>query len=256
MLRVLRGQGGGRRGRDRTSTDRAMQLCGGAAFRKELGIERRFRDARAARVMAPTTDALLDFVGRAITRPAAVRRCRMIGDTLLWARSPTTRRSSRSGTASGAGSRAQDLAFDYVLYSNYERQVEDLLAGHIDVAWNSPLAWVRSRAARRGRRRRGVERWRSCATPTATSPRWWWSAPTRPSGRWPTCRDDGRRSGAVDSPQATLIPLSLLRGAGLDPGADATCAASTSASGCTATTSAASATPPALSWPARSTPRA
>ena len=47
-------------------TDLAMKVCGGAAFRKELGVERRFRDARAARVMAPTTDALLDFVGRAI----------------------------------------------------------------------------------------------------------------------------------------------------------------------------------------------
>lgn len=47
-------------------TDLAMKVCGGAAFRKELGIERAFRDARAARVMAPTTDALLDFVGRAI----------------------------------------------------------------------------------------------------------------------------------------------------------------------------------------------
>jgi isovaleryl-CoA dehydrogenase len=44
----------------------AMKVCGGAAFRKELGIERRLRDACAARVMAPTTDALLDFVGRAI----------------------------------------------------------------------------------------------------------------------------------------------------------------------------------------------
>jgi alkylation response protein AidB-like acyl-CoA dehydrogenase len=49
-----------------TVTDLAMKLCGGAAFRKELGVERRFRDSRAARVMAPTTDALLDFVGRAI----------------------------------------------------------------------------------------------------------------------------------------------------------------------------------------------
>jgi alkylation response protein AidB-like acyl-CoA dehydrogenase len=48
-------------------TDLAMKLCGGAAFRKEVGVERRFRDARAARVMAPTTDALLDFVGRAIS---------------------------------------------------------------------------------------------------------------------------------------------------------------------------------------------
>jgi isovaleryl-CoA dehydrogenase len=47
-------------------TDLAMKVCGGAAFRKEVGIERHFRDARAAQVMAPTTDALLDFVGRAI----------------------------------------------------------------------------------------------------------------------------------------------------------------------------------------------
>ena len=45
----------------------AMRLCGGSAFRKELGLERRFRDARAARVMAPTTEALLDFVGRVTT---------------------------------------------------------------------------------------------------------------------------------------------------------------------------------------------
>ena len=47
-------------------TEAAMKLCGGAAFRKELGIERHFRDAHAARVMAPTTDALLDFVARAV----------------------------------------------------------------------------------------------------------------------------------------------------------------------------------------------
>ena len=49
------------------TTDLAMKVCGGAAFRKELGVERRFRDSRAARVMAPTTDALLDFVGRAVS---------------------------------------------------------------------------------------------------------------------------------------------------------------------------------------------
>ncbi len=47
-------------------SDLAMVACGGAAFRKELAVERRFRDSRAARVMAPTTDALLDFVGRAM----------------------------------------------------------------------------------------------------------------------------------------------------------------------------------------------
>ena len=49
-----------------TVTDLAMRVCGGGAFRKEAGVERRFRDARAATVMAPTTDALYDFVGRAI----------------------------------------------------------------------------------------------------------------------------------------------------------------------------------------------
>jgi alkylation response protein AidB-like acyl-CoA dehydrogenase len=47
--------------------DVAMKLCGGAAFRKETGVERHFRDRLAARVMAPTTDALLDFIGRAVS---------------------------------------------------------------------------------------------------------------------------------------------------------------------------------------------
>lgn len=48
-------------------TDLAMRLCGGSAFRKEVGVERNFRDARAANVMAPTTDALYDFIGKALT---------------------------------------------------------------------------------------------------------------------------------------------------------------------------------------------
>src|SRR5438067_11941952 len=41
--------------------------------------------------------------------------------------------------------------FDFILYSHYERQVDDLVAGRIHVAWNSPLAWVRAaRLARAG----------------------------------------------------------------------------------------------------------
>lgn len=47
-------------------TELAMRICGGAAFRKEVGVERNFRDARAATVMAPTTDALYDFIGKAL----------------------------------------------------------------------------------------------------------------------------------------------------------------------------------------------
>jgi alkylation response protein AidB-like acyl-CoA dehydrogenase len=48
-------------------TDLAMRVCGGAAFRKEVGVERNFRDARASAVMAPTADALYDFIGKALT---------------------------------------------------------------------------------------------------------------------------------------------------------------------------------------------
>lgn len=46
--------------------DIAMRVCGGAAFRKEVGVERLFRDTRAATVMAPTSDALHEFIGRAV----------------------------------------------------------------------------------------------------------------------------------------------------------------------------------------------
>jgi alkylation response protein AidB-like acyl-CoA dehydrogenase len=47
-------------------TDIAMRVCGGAAFRKDVGVERYFRDARAASVMAPTSDVLFDFIGKAV----------------------------------------------------------------------------------------------------------------------------------------------------------------------------------------------
>lgn len=44
-----------------------MRVCGGAAYRKDVGVERLFRDAQAANVMAPTTDVLYDFIGKAVT---------------------------------------------------------------------------------------------------------------------------------------------------------------------------------------------
>lgn len=47
-------------------TDLGMQTCGGAAFSKHLTLERNFRDARAMSVMAPTSDVLHDFIGRAL----------------------------------------------------------------------------------------------------------------------------------------------------------------------------------------------
>jgi alkylation response protein AidB-like acyl-CoA dehydrogenase len=44
----------------------AMRVCGGSAFRKDLAVERYFRDAHAAGVMGPTTDVLYDFIGKAV----------------------------------------------------------------------------------------------------------------------------------------------------------------------------------------------
>jgi alkylation response protein AidB-like acyl-CoA dehydrogenase len=47
-------------------TSLAMRTCGGAALSRQTGIERLFRDAQAGAVMAPTTDVLRDFIGKAI----------------------------------------------------------------------------------------------------------------------------------------------------------------------------------------------
>jgi alkylation response protein AidB-like acyl-CoA dehydrogenase len=46
-------------------TSRAMTLGGGAAFGRRGGLERIFRDAQAASVMAPSTDVLKEFLGKA-----------------------------------------------------------------------------------------------------------------------------------------------------------------------------------------------
>lgn len=44
----------------------AMTLCGGAGYRENGRLTRALRDARAAHVMAPTTDMLKTWVGRAL----------------------------------------------------------------------------------------------------------------------------------------------------------------------------------------------
>jgi alkylation response protein AidB-like acyl-CoA dehydrogenase len=44
----------------------AMRVCGGAAFRKDVAVERCFRDSHAAGVMGPTTDVLYDLIGKAV----------------------------------------------------------------------------------------------------------------------------------------------------------------------------------------------
>ena len=101
--------------------------------------------------------------------------------------------------------------FDFALFSNYERQVEELLAGHIDIAWNTPLGHVRVRKRTEGRSR---------------------SLGMRDSDRdfhakVIVRRDAGIRSlsdlsgktlavGSRDSTQARILPLHFLRKEGLD----------------------------------------
>src|SRR6185503_9333709 len=47
--------------------------------------------------------------------------------------------------------REEGAPMDFALFSNYERQVQALLAGHVDVAWNTPLAHVRVQRQTEGR---------------------------------------------------------------------------------------------------------
>ena len=113
---------------------------------------------------------------------------------------------------------AHDLDFDYVLYSNYERQVDDLVAGRIHAAWNSPLAWVRARrlgaAAGVGvsalAMRDSDRDLTTVVVVRADSPI------TEPAG----LRGRLVGTGAVDSPQATLLALHHLARLGLAPGTD------------------------------------
>ena len=47
--------------------DLCMRVGGGAAYSRHGPLERHLRDARAAAVMAPTTELLHDFIGKALT---------------------------------------------------------------------------------------------------------------------------------------------------------------------------------------------
>jgi phosphonate transport system substrate-binding protein len=106
------------------------------------------------------------------------------------------------------------LPFDYVLFHNYERQVAAHFAGVIDVAWNSPLAWIQAdRIAKRlGREATAVAMRDTDQDLTSVV-----VVRADDSVRAPLDLR-GRRIGvgAEDSPQATLLPLGSLRAAGLD----------------------------------------
>lgn len=109
--------------------------------------------------------------------------------------------------------RGRGLDFDFVLYSHYERQVEDLVAGRIDAAWNSPLAWLRAeRLAAAGGGALSALTMRDTDRDLTSVIVVRADSPVR---RVEELSGLTVATGAVDSPQATLIPLGHLAAAGV-----------------------------------------
>jgi phosphonate transport system substrate-binding protein len=106
----------------------------------------------------------------------------------------------------------QGVPLDFALFSNYERQVESLLAGHVDIAWNTPLAHVRVQ------KRTGND---SLSLGMRDSDRDFTSKIVVRKDRGITKLKDleGKRLGvgSRDSTQARILPLYFLGKEGVDP---------------------------------------
>jgi len=112
---------------------------------------------------------------------------------------------------------SQQSSIDVAFYNTYEAQVDALLDRSIDIAWNSPLAWVDAQ-------RRSGNGCRAIAMRDTDRDRMSYFVARR-GGPVRSLADLATRTlatGASDSPQATLIPLGRLRREGLTPGADVT----------------------------------
>jgi len=116
--------------------------------------------------------------------------------------------------------RARGLDFDYVLFSNYEKQVEAHVMGQLHVAWNSPLAWLQSERAAKalGRRAEAIVMRDTDIDLTSIV------LAGANSGIRKLADLKGKKVavGASDSPQAKLIPLNFLAEQGLRPDVDFT----------------------------------
>lgn len=110
---------------------------------------------------------------------------------------------------------SHDCPADTVFYSNYGLQVDALLAGHVDIAWNSPLAWVDAQ-------RRTAGGCRAIAMRDTDRDRRTHLLVRRDGGVRTLADLRGKTVavGAIDSPQATLLPLHHLAEAGLEPHRD------------------------------------
>lgn len=107
------------------------------------------------------------------------------------------------------------IATDMIFYTNYERQVEALVGGSIDIAWNSPLAWLDSQ-------RQSGGSCRAIAMRDTDRDRVTHLVVKADSGieSVEDLRGKTVAFGAEDSPQAKLIPQGLLSRGGLEAGKD------------------------------------
>jgi phosphonate transport system substrate-binding protein len=101
---------------------------------------------------------------------------------------------------------------DFVLFSNYGRQVDALIAGTIDIAWNTNLAWVRTVLQTGGGCRALAMRDTDLTFATIVVSR-------AGAGLGGLADLKGRRLalGSRDSAQAAILPVHFLRQAGLGP---------------------------------------
>jgi phosphonate transport system substrate-binding protein len=107
----------------------------------------------------------------------------------------------------------QGVELDLSLYADYDLQVDALVRDRIDIAWNSPLAWLDAMRRTEGRCRaiamRDTDRDRVSHVVVRK---------VDALAGIPALRGRTVGTGAQDSPQATLIPLEWLREQGLEPG--------------------------------------
>jgi len=103
------------------------------------------------------------------------------------------------------------IPMDVVYFTNYERQVEALVAGLVDIAWNSPLAWLETQHA-------GKDGFAAIAMRDTDCDRCTHFIVRKDSGIATLADLRGKTvaMGAKDSPQATLIPIEFLRSSGLE----------------------------------------
>lgn len=105
----------------------------------------------------------------------------------------------------------EGVPLDFALFSHYERQVEELLAGHIDIAWDTPLAHVRVKQRTNGR---------SLSLGMRDSDRDFHSkiVVRRDAGIEKLSDLHGKRLavGSSDSTQARILPLYFLQQEGVD----------------------------------------